>query len=108
MSAAVNKDIVLDKEAFDKARSDFENLADRVNSLHKDITAALAELAEGFQTRAGDRFMAACRENLLKQMEKQAQVVKHLADTLNSVNSSYASVFSEYEQLNTTLSSYTQ
>lgn len=99
-------DIILDDEAFDKAIADFANLAVQLQSLRDDVESLLGKLKSGFDTPAGRKFINSCESNLLVPLDRQKLVIDHISSTLNEVKSSYSTVFTEYENLNTAIQSY--
>ena len=103
VEAVFNKDIVLDEEAFDKAMTDFEALSDKLQSLRDEIDRTLETLQTGFDTPAGRKFVTSCRNNLIKPLEDQKDVLKHISDTLQRSRQEYSTVFREYEALQTTI-----
>ncbi|MBQ5335576.1 MAG: hypothetical protein J6Z45_06480 [Oscillospiraceae bacterium] len=99
-------DIVLDEAAFDRAAADFIELSGKVQALRADIEALLQTLQSGFDTPAGRLFVSSCKNNLLDPLDQQKLVIDHISETLRDAKATYASVFSEYDQLNTVLRSY--
>ena len=99
-------DIVLDDAAFDRASADFDALAAKVQALRSDIEGLLQTLQSGFDTPAGRLFVGSCRNNLIEPLDQQKLVIEHIAQTLRDAKGTYASVFSEYDQLNSVLRSY--
>ncbi|MCR5121424.1 MAG: DUF2974 domain-containing protein [Ruminococcus sp.] len=98
-------DIILDEEAFAKAASDFEDLADQIKQLRKDIEEQLEMLQHGFDTPAGHKFIDSCRNNLLRPLEEQQIVVEHISETLHKCINEYQSVFNEYSELTALIAS---
>ena len=99
-------DVVLDDAAFEKAIADFSDLAVQLQSLRDDIVDLLDVLKKGFDTPAGRKFIRSCEDNLLQPLDKQKLVIDHISATLNDVKTAYATVFTEYGTLNTTIQSY--
>lgn len=99
------KTIVLDQGKFHKAANDFADLSRQMEQLQKDISTLLAELATGFDTPAGKRFMDSCQKNLLDQFKNQADIIKHVSDNLKTACTEYESVFTEFGALNRTIDS---
>lgn len=99
------KTIVLDQGKFQKAANDFADLSRQMEQLQKDISTLLAELATGFDTPAGKRFMDSCQKNLLDQFKNQADIIKHVSDNLKTARTEYESVFTEFGALNRTIDS---
>jgi DNA repair ATPase RecN len=100
------KDIVLVEEAFEKASQNLDELAREVRSLHDDILKALGELQTGFDTPAGRKFIESSKNGLLEQLKKQETAVSNYSSKLSAARQKYATVFSDYNELNKTLSSY--
>jgi uncharacterized protein YukE len=98
-------DIILDEEAFAKAAGDFEDLAEQIRQLRKDIEEQLEMLQHGFDTPAGHKFINSCRDNLLRPLEEQQTVVEHISETLQKCISEYQSVFDEYSDITALLAS---
>lgn len=98
-----SKDILLDEEAFNKASEGLSELAEKMRTLKTDISNQLENLKEGFDTAAGDKFFRACGNKLLQPMEDQCLVIEHVSLNLRTAKNSYDSVFSEYEELNTSI-----
>ena len=96
----IRGDIVLDEEAFNKAASDFEELATQLQSLRDDVDKMLTDLQTGFDTPAGRKFIASCQNNLITPLEQQKLVIEHISSTLNEVKGAYTPVFTEYDSLN--------
>lgn len=101
-------DIVLDQEAFNKAISDFSTLSTRLEKLRADIEDILETLETGFDTPAGRKFINSCKSNLIKPMNDQKLVIDHIFEALTESQKAYESVFSEYQDLNSTIKSYVQ
>lgn len=99
-------DMVLDDTAFDRAIADFADLAVQLQSLRDDIESLLGELRSGFDTPAGRKFIRSCESDLLVPLDRQKLVIDHISSTLSEVKSSYSTVFTEYENLNTAIRSY--
>ena len=92
-------DVVLDDAAFEKAIADFSDLAAQLQSLRDDIVDLLDVLKKGFDTPAGRKFIRSCEDNLLQPLDKQKLGIDH-------ISTAYATVFTEYGTLNTTIQSY--
>lgn len=103
IEAVFNKDIVLDEEAFEQAMTDFEGLSDKLQGLRDEIDRTLETLQTGFDTPAGRKFVTSCRNNLIKPLEDQRDVLNHISDTLQRSRQEYSTVFREYEALQTTI-----
>lgn len=108
LDSLVTYDILLNDAAFDTASTQLDELAVKMNTLRTDIENALNDLKSGFDTAAGAQFFKACGNKLLKPMEAQALVIEHVSNNLKTAKTSYASVFSEYEELNNTIKGYKQ
>lgn len=103
MALTFTKDILLDEDKFSAASQQLATLATDINQLKKDISTLLSELERGFDTPAGKKFIASCRNGLLQPMDDQAVVVKHVSDNLTMARNKYESVFAEYMQLNNSI-----
>lgn len=103
IEAVFNRDIVLDEEAFEQAMADFEDLSGKLQSLRDEIDRTLETLQTGFDTPAGRKFVTSCRNNLIKPLEDQRDVLNHISDTLQRSRQEYSTVFREYESLQTTI-----
>lgn len=99
----LTKDIVLDDEQMKKAAKEYAALADDINKLEKQIDSMLDELAKGFNTPAGRKFIKSCRSSLLQPMKDQALVIDHVSENLKKAQSAYQSVFTEYKKLNSAI-----
>lgn len=99
-------DIVLDDAAFDKAITDFADLAVQLQNLRGDIESLLEVLKSGFDTPAGRKFINSCENNLLQPLDRQKLVIDHISSTLTEVKGSYSTVFTEYGNLNAAIQSY--
>lgn len=100
---AVDKDIVLDQDAFQNASDRLENLSENVLLLRRQVEKELDDLMKGFDTSAGWKFRAACEEQLLKPMQDLSAVIMYIAQNLQVARESYDSVFLEYERLNSSI-----
>ena len=96
---ADNDDLLINDEALRNAVNGYEQLERDVRALERDIIEMISSLNVGFNTPAGQKYIASCKQNLLKPVQDQAQVVAHLADSLRSAESAYRPVFQEYQQL---------
>ncbi len=94
------KDILLDEDRFQTASDQLSGLSTDIKNLRKDINSLLGELEKGFDTPAGKKFINTCKDGLLRPMDDQAAVVKHVSDNLTMARNKYESVFTEYMQLN--------
>lgn len=103
MVPTFTKDILLDEEKFSTASQQLATLATDIKQLKKDISDLLSELERGFDTPAGKKFISSCKNGLLKPMDDQAAVVKHVSDNLTMARNKYESVFAEYMQLNNSI-----
>lgn len=99
-------DIILDEGAFDKAISDFTDLALELQRLREDTEGLLETLKSGFDTPAGRKFVNSCQNNLLQPLDRQKLVIEHISSTLTEVKGSYSTVFTEYTNLNSAIQSY--
>lgn len=99
-------DIVLDQEAFNKAISDFSALSTRLENLRADVEDILETLETGFDTPAGRKFIKSCKSNLVNPLNDQKLVIDHIYESLTESQKAYESVFSEYQDLNSTITSY--
>lgn len=99
----LGEDIVLDEEAFLRAIEEFAELGNQLQSLRNDVTEMLNDLHAGFNTPAGNRFIAACEHNLFIPLDEQKKVIDHISDTLKQAKQKYESVFREYESLQNTI-----
>ena len=95
-----NEDIILDEAAFDKAVKDFDGLTTRLGDLSDRIDDMLELIATGLDTPAGRKFISSCQENLKKPMKDMKVVLGHIATSLKEAKTSYAVVFTEYDELN--------
>lgn len=95
-----NEDIILDEEAFDKAVKDFNGLTTRLGDLSDRIDDMLELIATGLDTPAGRKFISSCQENLKKPMKDMKLVLGHIANSLKDAKTSYAVIFTEYDELN--------
>lgn len=95
-----NDDIILDEEAFDKAVKDFDNLTTRLGNLSDRIDDMLELIAAGLDTPTGRKLISSCQENVKKPMSDMKLVLGHIADSLKEAKTSYAIVFTEYDELN--------
>lgn len=96
-------DILLDESAFQAATSDLSALSTRLQHLRATIESMLDTLQQGFDTPAGTKFIDSCKNNLLAPLDDQKLVIAHISETLAIARQSYASVFSEYQQLNASI-----
>lgn len=103
MASLFLKDILLDEEAFQKASTDYADLAQKMEELQTEISNLLDELEKGFDTPAGRKFIKSCRSGLLELMRKQSIVINHVSTNLSQAKRKYQSVFNEYKALNNTI-----
>lgn len=99
----LNGSIILDEAAFSKAKDDFASLGTDLANLRADIEAALNALKSGFDTPAGEKFFKSCETNLLTPLDREKAVIDHISATLQEVTKDYSPVFSEYQDLVTTI-----
>ena len=99
-NVAFTKDILLDQESFQTAAARFDALAEDMNTLRRDVETLLNELERGFDTPAGRKFIHSCRNSLLRPMEDQETVIRHVSDNLRGAREQYEPVFAEYQALN--------
>ena len=97
---AFGTDILLDESAFQTATSDFSALSTRLQNLRTTIENMLNTLQAGFDTPAGTKFINSCKNNLLAPLSDQKLVIAHISENLAIARQSYASVFTEYQQVN--------
>lgn len=97
--ANFDRDIVLDEETFGKAIRDFAELDAKLRNLRNEIDRTLETLQTGFDTPAGRKFIRSCRNNLIKPLEVQGDVLQHISDTLQQSRQQYSTVFREYAAL---------
>lgn len=100
-----SQDILLDSEKFSKASKQFSELSSDMKSLRKDISDLIDELAQGFDTPAGHKFVNSCKNGLLQPMDDQAAIIQHVSENLKMAETSYESVFSEFRELNALIKS---
>ena len=96
---ADNNNLIINDEALRNAVAGYEQLERDVRALEKDIAEIISILNIGFNTPAGQKYIAFCRQNLLKPVQDQAKVVAHLANSLKSAESAYRPVFQEFQEL---------
>lgn len=94
------KDILLDDDAFQTASGQLKKLSQDLEDLRKDIDSRLTELAAGFATPAGRKFIHSCRGNLLQPMTDLAAVITHVSDNLVQAKDAYQPVFDEFAEMN--------
>ena len=100
VEALFAKDITLYQEAFKQAAENFSTLSSQMAQLEADIAKLLGDLASGFDTPAGRKFMQSCEDNLLKQLRDQADVIQHVSNNLSTARTQYETVFTEFKALN--------
>ena len=100
---AFGVDILLDESAFQTAISEFSALSTRLQNLKTSIESMLSTLKEGFNTPAGTKFINSCKNNLIKPLDDQKLVIAHISENLTAAKQAYASVFTEYQQVNTSI-----
>mgnify|MGYP003319892664 CR=1 FL=1 len=100
-----SQDILLDSEKFSKASKQFSELSSDMKALKKDISTLIDELAQGFDTPAGHKFVNSCKNGLLQPMEDQAAIIQHVSENLRMAETSYESVFTEFKELNSLIKS---
>ena len=108
MSSILQKNIIIDQEAFEIAAKDFSELAEDVEALKNKVKVMLSDLGEGFDTPAGRKFISSCQDNLLQPMIDLALIVNHVSDNLTTAKGTYASVFKAYDALNSTINNFNQ
>jgi uncharacterized protein (UPF0335 family) len=94
-----NDNLIINDEALRAAVKGYEQLEKDVRALEEDIKETISILNVGFNTPAGQKYIAFCRQNLLKPVQDQATVVSHLADSLRAAENAYRPVFQEYQAL---------
>lgn len=97
---SINRNVVLSEEAFEKASSELDKIAERLRNFHDDIESNLNSLQNGFDTPAGDKYQVACKCNVLEPIIQQINEVKDVAEALKTAKNRYQSVFNDYEKLN--------
>lgn len=100
MGIFINKDILLDDDAFESVKKCFEQLSKDIDKLKKDVESELSVLKTGFQTPGGQKFITSFENRLIKPMENQALIIKHVSENLDKAKKKYKTVFIEYKQLN--------
>ena len=98
-----SEDLVIDEEAFTKAILDFAELGKQMQKLRQDLEDMMDTLKQGFDTPAGAKFIKSCETNLFQPIDAQKKVLEHISTTLQESKQAYASIFREYEQLQTTI-----
>lgn len=99
------KDILLDEAAFQTASGKLKVLSENLETLRRDIEDMLTELATGFATPAGRKFIRSCKGNLLQPMTDLSAVILHVSDNLDQARNMYQSVFDEFADLNNMINS---
>lgn len=95
----MSKDILIDEEVFETASKDFEELAEYILALRKEILDMLEDLRTGFDTPAGRKFYQSCAYGLANPLNQQAIVVRHISQNLKQAKNMYQSVFDEYREI---------
>lgn len=103
---AFDKDITIDEEAFMKASVDLETLSGDLTKLSTKIQNLLDTLSKGFETPCGAKFYNSCEANLLRPLADQKLVLDYVSQVLSTSKSKYQSVFDEFSNLNSSISSY--
>ena len=99
------KDILLDDDAFQTASGGLKDLSQDLEALRRDIEGLLTDLATGFGTPAGRKFIRSCKGNLLQPMTDLAAVILHVSDNLGQAKNMYQSIFDEFADLNNSINS---
>lgn len=100
----LNRDIIIDEEAFDRAATAFQELIDDIKALETNINDMLLQLSVGFNTPAGRKFMNAFRLYVIGPVVQQEIVIEQVCENLKIAKNGYQSVFDEYRQLLTDIS----
>lgn len=95
----LDRDIVLDEQAFVDAVQDFAAVGADLERLENQVRGLLQMLRPGFDTPAGERFFSSCERNLLEPLNEQRRVMGHISENLQTAKEAYSSVFTEYESL---------
>lgn len=96
----LGKDIVLDQEAFQRASQEFDVLSQDLQTLRSDIEKMLTEIAKGFDSPAGKKFIQSCKDHLLQPLDDQKIVLDHVVANLQMCKNEYQTVFDGYRELN--------
>lgn len=94
-----DKDIILDQGEFKKAIDDYAALSASLSSLTAKVKGMISSLETGFNTPAGAKFINACAEHLIRPLQQQEEVIKHISQTLTEVDAVYKPVFTKYAEL---------
>lgn len=97
------QNIVIDEEAFQTASVRMDRLISDIISLRSDIEDMLEDLATGFDSEAGRKFLAAVRGHLLTPLEQQQQTIEFTAGVLRQVISTYEPSFTKFQALNNSI-----
>ena len=100
MSQDLDKNFVIDEEAFERASERLLELSQDITALRNKVNQLLEDLKAGFDTPAGKKFFRSCGNTLIAPMDDQSRIIQHVAENLRIARAEYQSVFEEYRALN--------
>ena len=92
-------EILIDEEELQKAHNDFLELAQKAQSLLRDIEQLNEEMRTGFDTPAGHKFYNSYKDCLCEPLNQQIIVIEHIAENLTTAKNMYQSVFDQYRSV---------
>ncbi len=92
-------DVLIDEQNLAMLANEFNELANDVRNLRKEVQEMLEELKNGFDTPAGRKFYNSCASGLLTPLDQQATVMDHIAENINTAKNMYQPVFEEYREI---------
>jgi hypothetical protein len=95
------KDILLEDTAFDTASEQMLKLKESAEALKEKVSKMYDDLSTALQTPAGEKLNITAKDILIKPIDDQLEVIKHISDTLKKIITSnyYKGVFIEFEML---------
>lgn len=86
-------DLVLNQDAFERAKSDFKNKCEELKTLRANLQASFETLKTDWDTEAGRLFFDQFENKLLKHLDEYSKVFEHLSDNLSTASEKYEEVF---------------
>lgn len=89
----------IDQDAFEEAKNNYEEYAQRMESLRSKLEGAVGDIRGGWISDGGNAFFKKFDEEWLKNFNDYIAVMEHMADNMQIAKNKYQSVFEATNKL---------
>lgn len=86
-------DLMIDKDAFSTASTEFEKKCEELQTLRSNIEASFAQLKKDWDSEAGTQFFTRFENDLIKNLGYYSEVFEYISKNLATASQKYEEVF---------------